>query len=226
MAKHRFLGGVLSAAAFLTATAGHAEGFHFGISGGISSFDLNSKSAADAALVNSLNEEGLDVPALDSSIDDSGGVWGLEAGYRWNSYVGAELGYIDLGRGTYKADFTVSDGIDEAGFTTKTSFSSTGITLAVVGYLPVANRFDIHAKGGVLFSDTRVQVSVAESSTGDRAGQGFKDRDTDLFAGIGAAWNISESYAVRAEYRRFFDVGGGDTGETDVDAFTLSLLFR
>jgi len=46
-------------------------------------------------------------------------------------------------------------------------------------------------------------------------------------AGIGAAWNINDGYALRVEVQRYFDVGDEDqTGENDVDMLTFGVVFR
>ncbi len=50
---------------------------------------------------------------------------------------------------------------------------------------------------------------------------------TELFAGIGAAWNVNQSFAVRAEYQRFFDVGDDKKNyEQDIDVISVGVLFK
>jgi hypothetical protein len=54
-----------------------------------------------------------------------------------------------------------------------------------------------------------------------------KDSSIELFAGIGAAWNISQSFALRVEFQHYFDVGDEDTtGEFDIDQISFGILFR
>ena len=232
MKRHQWVGLVVSAVGALAGPVSHAEGFYFGISGGVSSLDLGSKSSADVAAMEAAEEAadeiGLNVGSFDSSLDDSGTVWGLQVGYQWNKYVGAELGYIHLGQGKYKANIGYTDDFDDPVVSEISTirFRSNGPTLALVGFLPVSERFDLSAKGGVYFSDTRMRAKSVIPEIDDSIQFEEKDSAEDLFAGIGAAWNVSESYALRLEYQRFFDVGDDDTGEADVDVVTLSVLFR
>lgn len=234
MKKAQWISLVASAACFVAGTVAHAEGFYFGISGGVSSVDLPSKSSFDEFSRDVAQEiadmVGVNVGSFDSSLDDSGKVWGLQVGYRWNRYVAAEVGYIDLGQVKYSAAADFTDGDDVPLFSGQYSarVRSHGPTIAAVGFLPLGDRVDLHAKAGVYFSDTRFRekLRLFDSETEESVQEEVKDSTQDLFVGIGAAWNIGDNYALRVEYQRFFDVGDDDTDEADVDVFSLSILFR
>ncbi|MET0658207.1 MAG: outer membrane beta-barrel protein, partial [Steroidobacteraceae bacterium] len=207
----------------------NAEGFYFGITGGVSSIDTVSKSAIDETILDAAEEAsdiGVDVEDFDSSLDDSGNVWGLQVGYRWNQYVGAELGYIDLGKLAYEAEFFYTDGIDALLERDTLRVTSDGFTIAALGFLPIGERFDLHAKGGVYFADTRLRVKASLPELDESIQDENKESTRELFAGVGAAWNINANYALRIEYQRFFDVGNSEIGKGDVDVATLSVLFR
>ncbi len=48
------------------------------------------------------------------------------------------------------------------------------------------------------------------------------DDGTSFAVGLGAEFNITERFGLRAEWERAFDVGEKDTvGETDIDLFTV-----
>lgn len=200
-----------AALGMLPVTASFAEGFYFGLGGGISMPDLPSKAAFDAEL---------GVPVT-SSLDDSGTGWGVQVGYRFIPYFAAEVGYIDLGEARYDATITATG--DEY----SVRYLSTGVTLSAIGMFPIGPRFDVHGRLGLYWSDTRIRDRIEDPFTGDFLSVEAKGSDQDLIAGIGGAWNINESYSLRLEYQRFMDVGDEDeTGEQDVDLLMFSVLFR
>lgn len=213
--KQAMISGLLAVALGL-ASAGDAaaEGFYFGLSGGVSMPDLPSKGQFDQEILGGIDAK--------SSLDDSDTVWGAQVGYRWGSYVAAEVGYVDMGKSQYQANPTGTP------LRASVRYLSSGATLAALGILPLGERFDLYARGGVYFADTRVRLKIADLDTGESlASAEEKASSKDLFAGIGAAWNVSPGFALRVEYQRYFDVGDNEkTGETDIDLLTLGVLFR
>lgn len=202
-----------------TAALAADTGFYFGITGGLATFDLPSKGSIDAFIEEAFEDEGLTLES--SSLDDDDKAWGLQVGYRWNSYVAAEVGYVNLGTAEYRAK--------PAGVNGELSLRarSSGPTLSVLGMLPVGERFDLHARAGVYFADSRLRVRAEDHDTGDAFSEEVKPGSENPFVGIGAAWNINDSYSLRVEYQRFFDVGDkDDIGEIDIDLLSFSVLFR
>jgi opacity protein-like surface antigen len=199
----------------LPAMSALAEGFYFGVSGGLASMDMPSKASIDQLFL----DEGVAIES--SSMDDEDTAWGLQVGYRWNSYVAAEVGYVNFGTAEYQAAPVGVDG--EVSLRAR----SAGPTVSVLGMLPASKYFDFHLRAGVYFGDSRMRARAEDFVTGDVFSEEAKSSSEDLFAGIGAAWNINDSYSLRLEYQRFFDVGDKDhTGETDIDLLSFSLLFR
>jgi OOP family OmpA-OmpF porin len=187
-----------------------ADGFYFGASLGQSSTDIGSKSAFDASL---------GVP-VSSELDDSGDAWGVQVGYRWGSYVGMEVGYVNFGQADYVASIT---GTSEV---VSRRFKSSGTTLSALGFFPLSS-FDLHARAGIIHADTRVRDRDEDTFTGEFISIEAKSSSTDLLAGVGAAWNIGQNFALRVEYTKYFDVGDEDqTGERDVDVVSFGVLFR
>lgn len=202
--------------------SGISQGSYFGIFGGISKAASSAQRAIDQSFQNALATNGATAVSQDSSLDNAN-AWGVQVGYRWNSYVAAEVGYVDLGSGTYNSNVGISVGGGPV--TTqhaKGKFTSSGVTAAMVGMFPVGEQFDIYARGGIYFSDTSTHVSGA----GIRA-PGLSGGDEDTFFGVGGAWHINRYYSLRFEYNRFINVGkASTTGEADVDLFTVDVLFR
>src|SRR5690242_13985546 len=88
----------------LCAAAAHAqEQFsYFELGGGVGSMDLGAKEHFDAAASARFGPPG------HSSLDDSTEVWEARVGYRFNRYLAGEIGYVNLGRGEYVADYPPS----------------------------------------------------------------------------------------------------------------------
>lgn len=175
----------------------------------------------------------------ESSVDDSTGVWGVQLGYRWGKYLATELGFSRLGEASYRlpmlVEVTATDlgsGLsisDEFAAERATQFTSAGPTISALGMLPLGSRVDLHLRAGVYLADTRVtnRIRDVEFNNGNVAHRRVDASQTEMFAGVGGAWNITESVVLRAEYQKYLDVGDDEkTGETDIDVFSLSVLFR
>jgi hypothetical protein len=173
-----------------------------------------------------------------STLDDSVSVWGLQVGYRWGKYFATELGYANLGEASYRLPVTVTETVTNASGAAAsgnfigeraTQFTSAGPTLSALGMLPMGQHFDLHVRGGIYLADTRVtnRLRDVEFNTGNIVHQRVDASETELFAGIGGAWNINESFVLRVEYQKFLDVGDEEkTGESDIDVFNVSVLFK
>lgn len=211
------------------------EGFYFGLSGGVTSIDLP-KAEFDAEF-RAFYDPQFPAPtfngSLTSKLDDSDNGWGVQIGYRWNSYIAAEVGYVDLGKAVYKGglaytNVSTNPVVVTELIATDLRFESSGPTLSLVGMFPIGERFDIHARAGVYFGDTRERVrTIAASDPDSFESSERKGGSSDLLFGIGATWNINDSYSVRLEWQRFDKVGDSDkTAEVDIDLISLGFLFR
>jgi OmpA-OmpF porin, OOP family len=200
------------------------EGPYFGLFWGKGSTDI---SRSD---LNELSSDltialGGTAPSGTSELNDMDSIWGAQVGYRFNRWVAAEVGYVDLGKASYVADLVSNFGGGNEAYQSRGRFLSSGPTVAVLGIVPIKDLFDIYARGGIYFADTRFRVRfeffdgflTAEEKAGTQ----------ELFGGLGFAWNISEDYAVRAEVTHFVDVGDDDrTGEASVTMLALGFVFR
>jgi OmpA-OmpF porin, OOP family len=214
------------------ASADVSRGFYFGLTAGSTSVDTGStQQELDEAfalpLAAVLASSGVDVLGIDSSLDDSDIGWGVQVGYRFNSYLATEVGYVDLGEALYEATLTVDDGSETFPVEVSSRLVSAGPTAAVMGILPVGERFDVHAKAGAYLADTRLRARVRDVEFAENIVHQETDAgELETFFGVGGAWNLSNNYSLRFEYQRFFDVGDDDHGEGDIDLFALSVLFR
>lgn len=137
------------------------------------------------------------------SCDDSDSAWKIFGGYRLNPNLAVELGYTDLGE------------ISASGFGVNVSAESSAWELVGVGSFPINNQFSIYGKLGMYRAETdgrsNVGVAADESNTG-------------LTFGFGVAYNFTRAVAVRAEWQKYSDVGGGNVGESDVDVMSVGLV--
>jgi OOP family OmpA-OmpF porin len=234
-AKHRIaaaLAAVLGSMIASTASAETPSGLYFNVMGGATSVDMGgSQEDFDEGIAFPIAEAffnaGLDVLDFESSLDDSDIGWGVQVGYRFNRFLAAEVGYVNLGEALYEAVMTVSDGFESLPVEVSARIQTQGPTAAVLGLLPVSESFDVHAKAGLYFSDTRLRTRVRDVEFAENFVHSEIDAsDRDLFAAVGGAWNINERYSLRFEFQRFFDVGDEDSGEGDVDLLAVSVLFR
>ncbi|MBL8266227.1 outer membrane beta-barrel protein [Steroidobacter sp.] len=262
--KTRLLAGVALTCA-LAAPSAFAEeyrGFYFGVYGGAGSADGKSRSDFDTRfsnawtqsiltnIMNDLNRDpnragntllGLTAGTRKAStLDDSPNVWGALVGFRFNKWVGTEIGYVNLGEvkydfgGNYDYQFNSFDTTTRPNFSSVSPyavgyrFSSAGPTAAVVGFLPVGRYFEFNAKAGIYLADTRQTVRVTDVELKDNFYHERVDASqTEIFAGVGATWNATENFAVRVEYQRFMDVGdNAKTYEQNIDVINVGILFK
>lgn len=230
MKQRRFTLGLATAIAAMSfASVASAEGFYFGLNYGSASYDLN-KSDLDAAVVKPLADqlatEGISVTSATSSLDKTDNAWSATVGYRFNSYVAAEFGYLNLGEGRYRARMSTTDGVSTLDVLPSMRVTSSGPTAALLGLFPFAS-FDIYGKAGVFFSKTKAREKYEYVGFDDSDSMEVTASSQDTFYGVGAIWNFSENYSVRLEYQKYLNVGDNDhTGEGDVDFISVGVLFR
>src|SRR5688572_5988615 len=88
------------AALLLTSTVALAaeqpHRFYVAPNAGLSSFDI-SKGDLDEVAIGAFEDQGFTIIQADSSLDDEGTPWSIVAGWRFNQYIAAEVGYVNLG---------------------------------------------------------------------------------------------------------------------------------
>ena len=142
------------------------------------------------------------------SCDDKDTSWKILGGYQVNKNFAAEVGYIDFGK------------VSARGPGGTVSAEAHAFDLVGVGILPLADRFSVYGKLGVYHGtvDADVNTTTIVGSASDDA--------TDLTFGFGAAFELTRQVALRAEWQRYSDVGGSDTGKDDLDVMSVGVLFR
>jgi opacity protein-like surface antigen len=65
-----------------------------------------------------------------------------------------------------------------------------------------------------------------ETKLSSNVGISAKESNTDLTYGIGVRYDFMRNFAVRAEWQRYGDVGGGNVGKSDVDVLNIGALYK
>lgn len=142
------------------------------------------------------------------SCDDKDSTWKLFGGYQVNRNFAVELGYADLGE------------IRASGPGGTASAEANAWDLVGLGILPLGNNFSLYGKAGFYRAEVDGQVNTA-TFTGSA-----DENNTDLTFGVGARYDVTRNVAVRAEWQRYSDMGGGNVGESDVDVMSLGLQYQ
>jgi OmpA-OmpF porin, OOP family len=139
------------------------------------------------------------------SCDSKDSSWKILGGYQFSRHFAAELGYTDGGSVT--ATFgSLREEIEASVF-----------DLVAVGILPVVDRLAVYGKLGLYRAETEDTTNFGFSA---------KETNTDITYGFGVRYDFSGKFALRGEWQRYADVGGGEIGESDVDVISVGLLFR
>lgn len=181
-------------------TAVQDSGFYIGAALGSAKHDLKKTDFGAVAGVQ---------PSLDQR-DRAGKLFG---GYRFNPHLAVEAQYMDFGSSTAKYALTTGAAKEE--------FTVHAMSVAAVGILPVADSISLFAKIGP--AATTAKTSVNASALG-AAGTAKK---TVLLAGVGATFQVTDSFHVRAEYERLGQVGkAGTPGRATPSAFTVGVGYK
>ena len=134
--------------------------------------------------------------AANASLDNGSKFGGRAyAGYQFTPQWALELGYSDFGNRRSSYDVFAST----YNASTRGEFKASGVSLDVVGRLPVSQTVSINGRVGVM------QTSLRYSDS-----DGFRApsvRQSRLHLGVGAAWQFAPKIAATLDYQRVNDVG-------------------
>jgi len=146
------------------------------------------------------------------SCDDKDKAWKIFGGYQITRNIAAEIGYSRLGK------FNASFGLltDEAKVTAWEASALAGA--------PILDRLWIFGRLGVY----RGTVKESTNFAGD-----FSHDNTNFTFGLGLSYDIMPQLAVRGEWQRYYQMGGGDVAlgagvgeKSEVDVFGINALWR
>lgn len=152
--------------------------------------------------------EGISGPGI--SCDEKDSAWKIFGGYQLNRNFAIELGYTNLGE-TSASEAGVSVAAEASAF-----------ELVGIGFLPLADRFSAYGKVGLYRAESEGRLIIPGLGSGS-----IDESNTDLTYGFGLKFDISRNLALRGEWQRYSEVGGGDLGgEADIDVLSVGLMYR
>jgi OmpA-OmpF porin, OOP family len=141
---------------------------------------------------------------------DGGNEFGgrLAAGYRLTDFIAVELGYTQFGKFGVGYQFEKRTGLIPAQrfFTGSGQQKLDGVTLDLVGTIPITGPLSAQARVGVIATNLRYsedQTFLNQGTTSFSA----TERQTRLHLGIGAAYRVNKTFDVTLDYTRAQDVG-------------------
>jgi OOP family OmpA-OmpF porin len=146
--------------------------------------------------------------------------WNVSAGYRFNRYFAAELGYVDLGEAKARLiDPLAANGMGDL------RFSARGFTTAVVGSIPFGKRWDAYARLGLFHPDVELTVSGVAGGTPFAAR--LLDHEVRAFWAVGLGYQVKDDLRVKFELSHYEGVGDDEnTGRADIVAVTMGFEYR
>lgn len=126
-------------------------------------------------------------------------------GFQVTKYLAGEVAYTDLG--------SVSASLGTA----KATVKGVATELDLVGTLPFLPVVAPYGKVGVYRASSRATSNFGFSETVTNTGFTYA---------AGVRLDLGRRFALRGEWQRYQDVGGGVMGKTDVDVLTLGGLFK
>jgi OOP family OmpA-OmpF porin len=203
----------LLASAFISSPLAAQEArWYGGASFGQSKADID-EAGSSAALA----ADGFANTGFTSDESDSG--FKLFVGHRFNRNFAVEGSFVMLGE--VSATTTVTNLTTPRATEFRVEWKN-GFSLAAIGIAPLGERFSVFGKGGFYYAKTSASTSIQAFGSGSES-----DSNAGPLLGAGLTFDVARNVAVRAEWERFFDVGGDHTGgEGDFDFMSLGLMFR
>ncbi|MGZ5066996.1 MAG: outer membrane beta-barrel protein, partial [Usitatibacter sp.] len=151
---------------------------------------------------------GTDLTGLNNAqVDTNETTYTIRAGWRFNPFLGLELGYYDLGKYAFhgRAIATTLDIDGEA--------KAKSVGLSLVGTLPIDN-FDLYGRIGYARSELKVNASATLAPTPVNQ----KEKQNEATYGVGARWNVTREWGVFAEWMK--------NDKIDIDSYLIGVDFK
>ena len=130
----------------------------------------------------------------------------------WDKYVGAEFGYVELGKAS-------ANGTVGGSFSAATS-QVNAYTAALVGYIPIGGPIGAIIRLGAAEERETITTSGA---LGGGAHPSSQNSDLKLFGGFGFQYDFSKTMAARVEVERF---NQGSVGSPYINLISAGLIYR
>jgi OOP family OmpA-OmpF porin len=147
---------------------------------------------------------------FNGTCDDSDTAFKIFGGYQFNRYIAAEIGYTDLGKTKASAGAQSLE------------VKASAWELSAVGSYPVWDQLSILGRLGAYYGEGKLSSNF---------GAGGNKKTTNLTLGLGVQYDFTKNFGVRGEWQRYAKIKTRDDttgieGESDVDVFGASILYR
>lgn len=197
-----------------------ADGAYIGASAGQAWIDVSAEEIEDAFA----RDDGF--VASGTTIDDADSGWKAFLGYRFNSFLALEGGYVDLGKATFVTTIVSAPPPADAltPFQIHGTAKATGYNAAAILGIPLGSAALLFVKGGA-FHWTADFMETIPGTAGARVDR--SESDTKPTYGAGLELRLSRWARIRAEWERFEEVGSGIGGRqgAHVDLASAGLVF-
>ncbi|MCX7064628.1 MAG: outer membrane beta-barrel protein [Proteobacteria bacterium] len=209
---------VLAAAS--SATAADAQGFYFG--GGVGStwlsvYDNNNNDCCYYYYDNNYNSE----------TSDSFASFTAFAGYRFGSFVAAEVGYFYADNPEWNEYSTYIGELDDV-FDSFVQLDYESVQISVLGILPFADIWEAYLRGGASFSKVQGDRNLVRVFDGALFEGTIDNDDTEFLFGIGVGVNLTPSLHVRLEFNTVPIDNNiiNANGDASIDSVKIEAVFR
>jgi len=211
--KKQAMAAALAALAVIGSTSGaRAAGSDAGWYGGIR-LGRSVANVGSGDIDNAFSGQGL---TTSSSFDRRDWTGSLFGGYRFNRNFALEGGLTRLGSFGYSSTATAP-----AAGAINGHYAAGGAELDAVGLLPLAERWTLYGKAGLIYADTRLDASASGVSASD-----MHHWSTEPLLGIGASYDLTRNVAAQVEWDRYSGLGDSSTGSGGINQYTVGLVYR
>ena len=166
-----------------------------------------------------IDSHGVTLSSANPHVKDTS--WDSTVGYRFTPYFGAEVGYVNLGKGSA----SLSDASDTGSSQGAARFTSRGPTLSLVGAVQIGN-LEAFLRLGYLFAHAVLSVATTVDAAA-RLNTTVSANTLAPFAGLGLRYAFNDRWHLKLEFDRYDDVGdAATTGTANINVATLGVGYR
>ena len=207
--KHIAVVGFISGMSMLSSLPAAADSnWYAGVGIGSAEVDISSSRAGERLL-------GDGATGVNTSLDNDDTSYKITVGYDYSKNFAVEAAYVNFGDFNLDANETGIANPLIGSFDADTD----GISIAVVGKLPLSNNVSLLGKVGAYYWNSDTDTSVTQSGAPVPINE-VDDNGTDFFYGVGAQYDFNK-FSLRAEYEVYNDII-----EEDYDVYTLNLMYH
>jgi len=194
------------------------SGFFIGIGGGIGELEVIGHDRS-AIISDVLGGAGMMLTSTTGSEDDDIDSWNIHTGYQFNSILGTELSYRDLGGSSGTFLINIADIGGDISGTLDSDYKA--LTAAATIMLPVFTRTYLTGKFGGHYWEHEFELS--STATGTPISLSTTDRGTGFLYGGGIAFRFTEKLSIKLLWERLDNIEEDDG--VDVKSLSLSYYF-